>query len=70
MVDLLKTARLITTFVVLTRKGKRTCRKLTMLRKMLATTPFELVRLLRPGILRFFFTPSFSLSLGSLASAA
>ena len=30
---LLKTARLITTFVVLTRNGKRTCRKFEPIRK-------------------------------------
>jgi hypothetical protein len=53
--NLLKTAKLITTFVVLTRNGKRTCRKLTMLRRMLATTPFELVRLFSPGIRLFVF---------------
>lgn len=56
----------MTTFVVLTKNGKRTCKKLTMLRKMLATTPLELVKLFRPGILLFFFWPS----LDSLAPGA
>lgn len=64
--NLLKTARLMTTFVVLTKNGKRTWRKLTMLRRMLATTPFELVRLLRPGIRLFFLCESE----GSLDSVA
>ena len=52
---LLKTAKLMTTFVVLTRKGNRVCRKVTILRKMLATTPLELVKVFKPGIFRFFF---------------
>ena len=54
-INLLKTAKLMTTFVVLTKNGKRTCKKLTMFRRMLATTPLELVRLFRPGMRLFFF---------------
>ena len=64
-INLLKTAKLMTTFVVLTKNGKRTCRKLTMFRRMLATTPLELVRLFRPGMRLFFFCWP---SLGPLAS--
>ena len=45
-INLLKTAKLMTTFVVLTKNGKRTCRKLTMFRRMLGVSPrFYLPRL-------------------------